>query len=99
MNPLSPLLMALRGHTGLPPAIHEPAPAASAGSGSDKQVAEQQAEQLTAAINHTKDPQLQAVFSSALSALHKYLAQDQKEVHQAMGGKMSPRIMARAAGK
>jgi hypothetical protein len=74
---------------------------ASAGSGaqsSDKQVAQQAAQHLLAFAAHATDPALKAVFSTALAALHKYLAQDDKEQHAALQGKVSPRLLSRAHG-
>lgn len=97
-------MMAANGHAGLPPVITRPAAAppgppspGSSSGGSDRQVAQQEAQQLSAAIDQAHDPQLQAVLSAALTALHKYLAMDQKEQHQAMAGKLSPRLMAQGA--
>lgn len=93
------LLMAARGHAGLPPTIsHAPAPqqAPAAPGGSDAQVASNAAQELTQAIQQARDPQLKAALAAALTALHKYVAADQKETHAAMGGKLSPRLMAQA---
>lgn len=99
--------MAANGHAGLPPQITHQAPPqaaapqapASGHTAGDSHVAQAQAAALTAAIQQVKDPQLASVFSAALSALHRYLAQDQKETHAAMQGKFSPRQMAKAVGK
>ena len=73
----------------------------SAGSGSqsnDRQVAEQASQHLLAFSASAKDPALKALFSQCLAALHKYLAQDDKEQQAAMQGKLSPRLMSRAHG-
>lgn len=92
------LLMAARGHQGLPPTIrHTPAPAAP--SGGDSQIAKVAAAHLHDALAQVRDPQLQATLSNALAALTKYLAADQKEQHQAMAGKLSPRLMAQQTGR
>jgi hypothetical protein len=80
------------------PAPASPPSGSSVGSGSDRQIAEQAAQQLLVAAHHAQDPALKASFSTALAALHKYIAQDDKEHQQALAGKMSPRIMARAHG-
>jgi len=114
LNPLDAILQAAQGHAGLPPSVTmapgaqpadgggQPAqmpPSANSGSQSnDRQVAQQAAQHLLAFAAHATDPALKAVFSSALASLHKYLAQDDKEQHQALAGKMSPRLMARAHG-
>jgi hypothetical protein len=114
LNPLAAILQAANGHAGLPPSVTmapgaQPAASGavaaqlpgSAGSGAqtnDKQVAEQAAQHLLAFAAHATDPALKAVFSNALSSLHKYLAQDEKEHQQALQGKMSPKLMARAHG-
>ena len=66
---------------------------------SDREVAEQTAHALTAAIAAVKDPQLKAALSNALSALHKYVMGVEKEQHQALAGKLAPRVMAQAYGK
>lgn len=101
------LLQAAHGHAGLPqqiggaqPAQMPPAAPApgSAPSGNDRQIAEHASQVLLQAAHAAKDPALKASFSQALAALHKYIAQDQKEHEQALQGKMSPRQMARAHG-
>jgi len=105
-------MQAANGHAGLPPSVTM-APGApqgdaqpaqmppSAGSGAqsnDRQVAQQAAQHLLAFASSAKDPALKALFSQCLAALHKYLAQDDKEQQQAMQGKLSPRLMSRAHG-
>jgi hypothetical protein len=104
--------MAAHGHTGLPSQIGgaQPFPmppsaqlpgmntASSNTGGSDRQVAQSAEQHLLAAASSVHDPQLKAVFSTALAALHKYLVMDQKEHQQALAGKLSPRIMANAHG-
>ena len=101
------LLQAAHGHAGLPAQIGGAQPAqmppaaqlpGAAPSQNDRQIAEQAAQTLLAAAHAAKDPALKASFSQALAALHKYIAQDQKEHQQALQGKMSPRLMARAHG-
>jgi len=72
-----------------------PAPQPDAGA-SDKQSAERVVQVLHAALGATQDAQLKSTYASALQALTKYLAADEKEVHAALGGKLSPRIMAKA---
>lgn len=113
MHPvLQALMMAARGHQGLPPQIQHaqppvgpgmpgaPAPAASPqGPQNDRQVAVDAAEHLHAAVAATVDPQLRVALATALAALTKYLANDQKEQHQALAGKLSPRLMAQQAGR
>ena len=127
MNPIEQLLMAARGHQGLPmqiggppdqggdptaqggpPAPMGPEPglppsappplsgegSAPAQGGSDREVAETAAQHLLAATHQATDPALKAAFSQALAALHKYIVMDEKEHHQAMAGKFSPRMMA-----
>lgn len=103
MDPLAAILQAANGHAGLPPSVTM-APGAqvaqmppSAGSGQDRQVAQQGAQHIQAFAAHASDPALKAIFSSALAALHKYLAQDDKEHQQALQGKFSPRQMAKAS--
>ena len=102
MNPvLAALMQAANGHAGLPAQIGGAQPAQmppAAGSANDKQVAQHAEQILLSAASTASDPELKALFSQCLSALHKYLAQDQKEQHQALQGKMSPRLMARAHG-
>lgn len=93
--------MAARGHAGLPPQIHRPAGAQTvptAPGGTDRTVAMSAAQELTQAIQQAQDPQLKATLAAALASLHKYVAADQKETHAAMGGKLSPRLMAQAHG-
>ena len=65
---------------------------------SDRDVADQTAHALTAAVAAAKDPQLKAALSTALAALHKYVMGIDKERQQAMQGKMSPRLMQQAHG-
>lgn len=100
-------MTAAHGHTGLPNQIGGAMPApmpgaapaiAAGGSGGDRQVAQSAEQHLLAAASTVHDPQLKAVFSTALAALHKYLVMDQKEHQQALAGKLSPRIMANAHG-
>ena len=107
MDPLAAILQAANGHSGLPPSVTM-APGAeaaqmppSAGSGAqsnDQQVAQQASQHLLAFAAHATDPALKALFSQCLAALHKYLAQGEKEHQQALQGKMSPKLMARAHG-
>jgi hypothetical protein len=66
--------------------------------GSDHQVATEAAQHLLQATAEAHDPALKQSLSVALAALHKYLAQIDKEHHQAMAGKLSPRMMAQAHG-
>ena len=68
------------------------------GGGSDRSIAETAAQHLLAATSQAHDPELKAAFSVALAALHKYIAGIDKEHHQALGGKLSPRLMAQAHG-
>lgn len=62
-------------------------------------MAKQAEQHITAFAAAAKDPALKALFSQCLNALHKYLAQDEKEHQQALQGKLSPKVMARAAGR
>jgi hypothetical protein len=97
--------MAAHGHSGLPtqiggalPAPLPPAaPLPGAGGASDTQIAKTAEQHLMAAVQAIKDPALKATLSTAIAALHKYLAQDEKEHQQALQGKFSPRIMAKAS--
>lgn len=114
MNPLEAILQAANGHSGLPPSVtmapgaqpaagggqpaQMPPSAGSAPQANDRQVAQQAAQHLLAFAAHATDPALKALFSQCLAALHKYLAQDDKEQQQALQGKVSPRLMARAHG-
>lgn len=68
------------------------------GSAADQQVAEQASQHLLAFAAHATDPALKALFSQCLNALHKYLAQGEKEHQQALQGKLSPKLMSRAHG-
>lgn len=115
MNPiLQALLMASRGHQGLPMTVQAggpppgPGPIAGPGpaagpppshSGGDAQLAQRYEQMLVQASGQATDPQLKQVFSTCLAALHKYLAMNQKEQHQAMQGKLSPRLMAQQTGQ
>lgn len=83
------------GLMGLPPGGPNDG---SSGGGSDRSVAETAAHQLLAATHQASDPGLKASFATALAALHKWLANDDKEHHQALAGKLSPRLMAQAHG-
>lgn len=74
-------------------------PAAGGSAAGDRQIAEHASQMLLAAAHQASDPALKASFSQALAALHKYIAQDEKESQQALQGKMSPKIMARAHGR
>lgn len=65
---------------------------------SDRDVADQTAHALTAAVAAAKDPELKAALSTALAALHKYLVAEQKEQDGMMAGKATPRAMRRAYG-
>lgn len=113
MNPMEQMLMAARGHQGLPmqiggpsddagppagmpPAVSTDGPPAapSGGGGSDRDVADTAAQQLLAATHQASDPELKASLATALAALHKYIVGVEKEHHQAMAGKFSPRMMA-----
>ena len=106
MNPvLAALMQAAHGHAGLPaqiggaqPAQMPPAAGSAQGGGADHEVAQQAAHALLGATAQASDPALKALFTQCLAALHKYLAQDQKEQHQALQGKLSPKLMARAHG-
>lgn len=85
----------------MPPAAPVPGstPSAPSGaSGNDRSLAEHVSQILIQASHQASDPALAASFSQALSALHKYIAQDEKEHQQALQGKMSPKLMARAHG-
>ena len=101
------LLQAAHGHAGLPTQIGGAQPAqqppaaplpGAAPAQNDRKIAEQAAQTLLTAAHHAHDPALKASFSQALAALHKYIAQDEKEHQQALQGKMSPRLMARQQG-
>lgn len=120
MSGIEQLLMAARGHQGLPMQIGGPPPMGGtlpmmgetpAGlppsatppgiggppqGGSDREVADTAAQHLLEATRQANDPTLKAALSVALAALHKYTAQIDKEHHQALGGKLSPRLMAQA---
>ena len=118
MNPIEQLLMASRGHQGLPmtiggppgmgggvpagpaPASHAPAGVMppSGGGDSDQQVASIAAQHLLEATSQAHDPALKVAFATALAALHKFIAGAQKEHHDALGGKFSPRLMAQSRG-
>jgi hypothetical protein len=78
----------------LPPAA--PAPGGGGGA-SDTSIAKTAEQHLIAAVQAIHDPALKATFSTAIAAIHKYLAQDQKEHQQALQGKFSPKIMAKAS--
>ena len=77
----------------------QPAQGPQGPGGSDQQVAQQASQHILAFAASAKDPALKAVFSNALNALHKYLAQGEKEHQQALQGKLSPKIMAQAHGR
>lgn len=81
---------------GLPPTATMGTP--SAPGGSDRQIASTAAQHLLEATAQVHDPMLKAAFSTALSALHKYLAGVDKEHQQALSGKLSPRLMQQAHG-
>jgi len=107
LNPLEALMQAANGHQGLPPSVTmapgaQPAQMggqpAQQGSADDVQVAQQASQHLLAFSAHATDPALKALFSQCLAALHKYLAQADKEHQQALQGKVSPRLMSRAHG-
>jgi hypothetical protein len=84
---------------GPPPMLPGPPGLSQTGpGGGDRQIAETAAEHLIAAASQVKDPTLKAAFTSAASVLHKYLAGVDKEHHQALAGKLSPRLMAQAHG-
>lgn len=101
-------MQAANGHAGLPPSVQAPGTPAQMpdqapqgppkDSGGDRQIAEQAAHALLAATSQSSDPALKALFTQCLAALHKYLVQDDKEQHQALQGKFSPKLMARAHG-
>jgi hypothetical protein len=85
---------------GLPAGLPGGPPSGSAGGGqSDKQVASTAAQHLLEATHEAHDPALKAAFATALAALHKYIAQTDKEHQAALGGKLSPRLMAQAHGQ
>jgi len=106
-------MMAAHGHQGLPATIGGPGgggipapmppaaplPGAGGGGQSDTQLAKSAEQHLMQMVQAVHDPTLKATFSTAIAALHKYLAQDQKEHQQALQGKFSPRIMAKASGQ
>ena len=107
MDPLAAILQAANGHAGLPPSVSmapgaQPAQSgaqpAQQGSGDDVQVAKQASQHILAFAASATDPALKALFSQCLAALHKYLAQADKEHQQALQGKVSPRLMSRAHG-
>lgn len=108
---LANLIMAARGHANLPPtatfpgspsggpaAAPMPSAAPAPGGQADRQIVSHASQQLMAAMAQVHDPALKASFSTALAALHKWLAQDDKEHQQALAGKLSPKLMARAHG-
>jgi hypothetical protein len=74
------------------------ATAPAQGGDSDQAVASSAAQHLLEATSQAHDPALKVAFATALAALHKYIAQSQKEHHDAMAGKFSPRLMAQAHG-
>lgn len=94
--------MALHGGAGAGGGVAAPmppeAPRAPSGGASDTAIAKTVEQHLIEAVQAIRDPALKATFSTAINALHKYLAQDQKEHEQALGGKLSPKLMARAHG-
>lgn len=51
---------------------------------------------LHAALGSVRDPEHQAAYATALTSLTKLLASNEKEQHQALAGKLSPKLMARA---
>ena len=97
-------MQAANGHQGLPPSVtmapgaQPPDAPQSAGSSDDLQVAQQASQHILAFAASATDPALKALFSQCLAALHKYLAQADKEHHQALQGKLSPKLMSRAHG-
>lgn len=104
--------MAANGHGGLPPAIHAPSAIGGAmmaptpnpgtppnmGGGSDREIVQHAVQMLHQALGQIHDTEYKAHFAQALATFTKALAADQKEQHQAMAGKLSPRVMARAYG-
>lgn len=74
-----------------------PSPSAAGGQG-DANVADHAAQMLLQAVAAVTDPELKAALTSAAATLHKFVAADQKEQHQALAGKMSPRMMAKSYG-
>lgn len=107
MNPIAQLLMGHMAGPTPPMVAHMPAsgptppsaPMPGASTGSDRQVAMDASHQLLQATAQAHDPALKASFATALAALHKWLAADDKEHHQALAGKLSPRLMAQAHGQ
>lgn len=104
LNPIAALVAHLAGggHPigGAIPAQMPPAatlPGSAGGGQSDTAIAKDAATHLLALAHAAHDPALKATFSTALAALHKYLAQDEKEHQQALQGKFSPKIMAKAS--
>lgn len=83
---------------GAPQAQLPPSAGSQGNNSPDRQVAEQGAMHIQALAAHATDPALKAIFSGALSQLHKYLAQADKEHQQALQGKLSPKLIARAHG-
>lgn len=53
---------------------------------------------LIASLQAARDPQLRESLSMALAAMHKHLANFQKERQQALAGKLSPRLLEQAHG-
>lgn len=125
MGPLDQLLMAARGHQGLPPEVSMPpegmgegmppgmpmmggqagpplpgpsdvGSTADSAPADDREVASTAAQHLLEAARLASDYELQAALASAAAVLHKYIAKEEKEHQAALGGKLSPRLMAKA---
>lgn len=63
---------------------------------SDKQVAKSVAQHLLTAVKTAHDPQLKANLSTALAALHKYLAQDSAEQKKGLATKVNSKAVVKA---
>ena len=112
-SPLDALLQAAHGHAGFPAMIqHGPGPMMGEEQEpqeqeqpepetrpSDVRVAEQIAQEIHDAVAAAGDPDLRVALATALAAMHKYLAQEQREQHNAMNGKFSAKQMMRSYGR
>ena len=93
---LPPEIMALMGGGGMPP--EPPMGDPAAGGESTVDILERMIEDAKLYIDTDEDEEDKHTMTKVLTILQGYLADEQKESQNAMQGKLSPKVMARAYG-
>jgi hypothetical protein len=98
MGPQLPPEAMMGGAPPMGPPPMGPPPAPEGGGESTTDILEQMIELSKLYIETDEDEEDKLTMTKVLQILQKYLADEQKEAQDAMSGKLSPKIMARAYG-